>query len=80
MFSLQGGLRAVVWTDFFQGLVMIGGLVAIVVQERTDRWRWMDRWHIPKRAHSRGHAAVYTTASPRQTSSTDQMSSPLKMS
>ena len=40
---MQGGLRAVVWTDLFQGLVMIGGLVAIIVQERTDRRRWMDR-------------------------------------
>lgn len=37
MFSLQGGLRAVVWTDLFQGLVMIGGLVAIIVQERSER-------------------------------------------
>ena len=36
MFSLQGGLRAVVWTDLFQGLVMIGGLVAIIVQERKN--------------------------------------------
>ena len=55
MFSLQGGLRAVVWTDLFQGLVMIGGLVAIIVQERkNERIDGSMRWHIPKRARH-GH-------------------------
>ena len=28
----QGGMKAVVWTDVFQAIVMIGGLLAIVVQ------------------------------------------------
>ena len=51
---MQGGLRAVVWTDLFQGLVMIGGLVAIIVQERTDRRRWMDRQR--RRSHPQTRA------------------------
>ena len=29
---LQGGMRAVIWTDVFQTLVMIGGMLAITVQ------------------------------------------------
>ena len=28
----QGGMKAVVWTDVFQALVMIGGMLAIVIQ------------------------------------------------
>lgn len=28
---LQGGMKAVIWTDLFQGVVMLGGLLAIVV-------------------------------------------------
>ena len=63
---MQGGLRAVVWTDLFQGLVMIGGLVAIIVQERTDRRRWMDRQRR-RRRHPQTRAtatAECTTASP----------------
>ena len=44
MFSFQGGLRAVVWTDLFQGLVMIGGLVAIIVQERKNERIDGDGW------------------------------------
>jgi Na+/proline symporter len=30
--SLQGGIKTVVWTDLFQALVMITGLVAIIVR------------------------------------------------
>ena len=60
---MQGGLRAVVWTDLFQGLVMIGGLVAIIVQERTDRRRWMDRRRHPQ-TRATAAAAECTTASP----------------
>ncbi len=30
-FSLQGGMRAVVWSDTFQSLVILGGLIAVCV-------------------------------------------------
>ena len=77
MFSLQGGLRAVVWTDLFQGLVMIGGLVAIIVQERkNERIDGSMRWHIPKRARATRPltAPLHRIAG----ANLQQMSSPLK--
>ena len=27
----QGGMKAVVWTDVFQGLILLGGLIAVMV-------------------------------------------------
>ena len=30
--SLQGGMKAVIWNDVFQALVMLGGLVAVVIK------------------------------------------------
>ena len=32
--SLQGGLRGVIWTDVFQTVVVLGGLIVIVVMVR----------------------------------------------
>ena len=32
MYTFQGGMRAVVWTDVFQALVMFGGMLAILIQ------------------------------------------------
>lgn len=29
---VQGGMKAVVWTDVFQAVIMIAGLLAIVIQ------------------------------------------------
>lgn len=31
MFPLQGGMKAVIWTDVFQGVVMLGGMIAIII-------------------------------------------------
>jgi len=30
--SLQGGMRAVIWTDVFQCLVMVGGMITILIK------------------------------------------------
>ena len=30
-FIMQGGLKAVVWTDVFQSLIMVAGLITVVV-------------------------------------------------
>ena len=32
IFIIQGGMKAVVWTDVFQSGIMIAGLLAIVIQ------------------------------------------------
>lgn len=29
--SLQGGMKAVIWTDVFQGVVMLGGMITIII-------------------------------------------------
>ena len=31
MISLQGGMKAVIWTDVFQGVVMLGGMITIII-------------------------------------------------
>ena len=31
---MQGGMRAVIWTDVFQFLTMVGGMLAILVKVR----------------------------------------------
>lgn len=45
---LQGGLKAVIWTDVFQTLVMFAGQVAVIVVG-TRRVGGMARvWHLAK--------------------------------
>jgi len=31
LFSLKGGMKAVIWTDVFQGAVMLGGMITIII-------------------------------------------------
>jgi hypothetical protein len=39
LFSLQGGMKAVMWTDVFQTIVMFVGLLASVIQGRHSTRR-----------------------------------------
>ena len=43
---LQGGLRAVVWTDTFQTFVVMAGLIAITVQGSLDLGGLDKVWQI----------------------------------
>ena len=33
---LQGGMKAVIWTDTFQMVIILGGLVAVIVEGTID--------------------------------------------
>ncbi|XP_076087503.1 sodium-coupled monocarboxylate transporter 1-like [Mytilus galloprovincialis] len=50
LYTFLGGMKAVVWTDVFQSLVMIAGLLAIVIQgvvevgSMGDVWEINDKW------------------------------------
>ncbi|XP_052084969.1 sodium-coupled monocarboxylate transporter 1-like [Mytilus californianus] len=50
LYTFLGGMKAVVWTDVFQSLVMIAGLLAIVIQgvievgSMSDVWAINDKW------------------------------------
>ena len=43
---LQGGLRAVVWTDTFQTFIVIAGLIAITVRGSLDLGGLDKVWQI----------------------------------
>ena len=42
---LQGGMKAVMWTDVFQTIIMFAGLFAIIGQGLVDHDGWMNIWH-----------------------------------
>lgn len=44
--KLQGGLRAVVWTDTFQTFVVMAGLIAIIVVGSRDLGGFGEVWDI----------------------------------
>ena len=33
---MQGGMKAVIWTDFVQMLIMIGGMLALTIKGTID--------------------------------------------
>jgi len=43
---IQGGLRAVVWTDTFQTFVVMAGLIAVTVQGSMDVGGLDKVWNI----------------------------------
>ncbi|KAK3094561.1 hypothetical protein FSP39_003422 [Pinctada imbricata] len=50
-YTFLGGMKAVVWTDAFQSMIMLAGLLAIVIQGAIavggieNVWRINDEWH-----------------------------------
>ena len=36
--SIQGGLRGVIWTDVFQTIIMMTGLLIVAVMVKKDVW------------------------------------------
>lgn len=43
---LQGGLKAVIWTDVFQFLVMISGLLAVIIRGSIELGGFTNIWRI----------------------------------
>ncbi len=35
-YTAVGGIRAVVWTDTFQALVMVAGMIAVIIMVRVN--------------------------------------------
>lgn len=48
LFVLQGGLRAVVWTDVFQSVIILAGLVIIAVGGVVEVGSLREVWDINK--------------------------------
>jgi len=40
----QGGIKAVIWTDTFQVLMMFGGMVAVVAKGTVDAGGFANTW------------------------------------
>ena len=47
--SFKGGLKAVVWTDVFQSLIMIAGLIIVVVIGSIEVGGMTKVWEINKK-------------------------------
>lgn len=48
LFYLQGGLKAVIWTDVFQSLIMIAGLIVVVIVGSIEVGGFDRVWQINK--------------------------------
>ena len=48
LFYLQGGLKAVIWTDVFQSLIMISGLIVVVIVGSIEVGGFDKVWEINK--------------------------------
>jgi len=48
LFNLQGGLKAVIWTDVFQSLIMISGLIVVVIVGSIEVGGFDKVWEINK--------------------------------
>ena len=44
LYITSGGFVAVAWSDLFQGLIMLLGLVVCCGRYTPWRWRWYCRW------------------------------------
>ena len=43
---LQGGIKAVIWTDVFQAVVMLMGFLAVTIQGSIDLGGFSNAWRI----------------------------------
>ena len=48
LYFIQGGLKAVIWTDVFQCVVMVGGLVTVAVKGSMEVGGLSRVWEINK--------------------------------
>ena len=44
--SLQGGLKAVIWTDVFQASIMVAGLIMVVIVGSIEVGGFGEVWKI----------------------------------
>jgi len=42
--AFQGGLKAVIWTDVFQALVMLAGFLSVVIKGSADAGGFSKAW------------------------------------
>jgi Na+/proline symporter len=47
-YLLQGGLKAVIWTDVFQSVVMVAGLIVVLVVGSNEVGGLSKVWQINK--------------------------------
>jgi len=47
-FCHQGGLKAVIWTDVFQSMIMVAGLIVVVIVGSIEVGGFSEVWRINK--------------------------------
>ena len=48
LFCIQGGLKAVIWTDVFQSTIMVAGLIVVVIVGSIEVGGFGEVWRINK--------------------------------
>jgi SSS family solute:Na+ symporter len=61
-YTMKGGMRAVIWTDLTQFIVLFGGLVLMICIAMSGLgWDWAGMWHTASQLKAPDSGTPYTT-------------------
>ncbi len=62
LYTMKGGMRAVIWTDLTQFIVLVGGLVLMICVAMAGLgWDWAGMWHTASQLRAPATGTPYTT-------------------
>ena len=62
IYTMKGGMRAVIWTDLTQFIVLLGGLILMICIAMAGLgWDWAGTWHTASHLTSSESGTPYTT-------------------
>jgi sodium-coupled monocarboxylate transporter 8/12 len=62
VYTMKGGMRAVIWTDLTQFIVLVGGLFLMIGMAMAGlHWDWTGVWHTGSQMNAPATGTPYTT-------------------
>jgi solute:Na+ symporter, SSS family len=62
LYTMKGGMRAVIWTDLTQFIVLVGGLILMICVAMAGlQWDWAGMWHTASHLTAPETRTPYTT-------------------
>jgi sodium-coupled monocarboxylate transporter 8/12 len=62
LYTIKGGMRAVIWTDLIQFIVLFGGLLLMICVAMSGLgWDWLGMWRTASHLSAPGSGTPYTT-------------------
>lgn len=62
LYTMKGGMRAVIWTDLTQFIVLVGGLILMILIAMSGLgWDWAGVWHTASHMTAPATGTPYTT-------------------